>query len=381
MRGALDGTGANVSVYRGVLLAALALLAVVIAAGCGVDLDALQGGLDAGPRPPARPGAYVWVCGGPDLIVGSADGGATWEVRNRRPDGDIMTGDLWAIAFADVGHGWAVRRGIANPTAAVLATADAGESWSWQKPGTRGGRLLAVAATDTTHVWAVGYQRLQGNGEQDRGLVLASTDGGATWTRQRLPAGLSPFRVAFADARHGWLLAVRSDHGSGYHVLSTSDGGAHWRVSYSTQLKLTGLDAVGAKECWAVGAVDHPQSGVVIRTSDGGGRWQLQKDVSTGQLLDVSFPDARHGWAVGLAGTVVATSDGGATWSAQDPGGDFALKQVSFSDPQHGWARIGLQALLATTDGGQSWSVVRPTDEREVLTGLATVDSASVAGQ
>jgi len=370
-----------VSIRRSVLLATLALLAAIIAAGCGVDLDGPQGGLDAGPRPPARPGAYVWVCGGPDLIVGSADGGATWQVRNRRPDGDIMTGDLWAIAFGDVGHGWAVRRGIANPTAAVLATADAGESWSWQKPGTKGGRLLAVAATDAAHVWAVGYQRPRGTGDQDRGLVLASSDGGATWTRQRLPVGLMPFRVAFADARHGWLLAGNMDHSSGYHVLATSDGGAHWRVSYSTQLKLTGLDAVGAKDCWVVGGVDHPRSGVVIRTSDGGRRWQVHTDVSSEHLLDISFPDDRRGWAVGLAGTVVTTSDGGATWSAQDPGGEYTLRQVRFSDSQHGWASIALQALLATTDGGQSWSVIRPTDEGEVITGLTTVDSDSVAGQ
>jgi photosystem II stability/assembly factor-like uncharacterized protein len=370
-----------VSVHRSLTLATLALLAAVAAVGCSVDLDGLQGGLDAGPRPPARPGAYVWVCGAPDTVAGSADGGATWQVRHRRSDGDIMTGDLWAIAFGDPGHGWAVRRGIGSPTATVLATADAGQSWSWQKPGTKGGRLLAVAATDATHVWAVGYQRLRGNGEQDRGLVLASADGGATWARQRLPAGLSPFRVAFGDARHGWLLAGKSDH-SGYRVLATSDGGAHWRVSYSTHLTLTGLDAVGAKECWVVGGGYHPRSGVVIRTSDGGRRWQAQTDVSSEHLLGVSFPDARHGWAVGLArGTVVATSDGGATWSAQDPGGGFELKQVSFSDSQHGWALIGHKALLATVDGGESWTVVKPTDEREVLTGLITVDSASAAGQ
>ncbi len=381
MRGALGGTGVYVSIHRGLLLATLLLLAAVVAVGCSVDFGNPQSGLEAGPRPPARPGAYVWVCGGPDLIVGSADGGATWQVHHRRPDGDIMTGDLWAIAFGDAGHGWAVRRGISNPTAAVLATADAGKSWSWQRPGTKGGRLLAVTATDAAHVWAVGYQRPRGNGDQDRGLVLASTDGGATWTRQRLPAGLQPFRVAFADARHGWLLAGNLDHSSGYHILATSDGGAHWRVSHSTQLKLTGLDAVGAKECWVSGGGYHPQSGVVIRTNDGGGHWQAQTGISSEHLLDVSFPDARHGWAVGRAGTVVATHDGGATWSAQDPGGDYALKQVSFSDSQHGWGRIGLQALLATSDGGHSWSVVKPTNEREVLTGLTTVDSASVAGQ
>ena len=53
-------------------------------------------------------------------------------------------------------------------------------------------------------------------------------------------------------------------------------------------------------------------------------------------------------------------------------------RQVSFSDPRHGWALIGHLALLATVDGGQVWSVVRPTDTRDLLTGLATVDAPPV---
>jgi photosystem II stability/assembly factor-like uncharacterized protein len=360
-----------------VLLVILALLTAVAVVGCSVDLGDLQ----AGPGPPARPGAYVWVCGAPDTIVGSADGGATWEVLNRRPDGDIIAGDLWAVAFGDVDHGWAVRRGVTSPEATVLATADAGKSWSWQKPGTKGGRLLAVAAVDAKYVCAAGYQRLGGSPDRDEGLVLASADGGATWKRQRLPAGLTPYRVAFGDSRHGWLLASRSDHSGGYRILSTSDGGAHWRVSCSPQVVLSGLAAVGSDACWAVGSDPHGRSGVAVSTTDGGRHWRSQAGISTEQLLGVSFADATHGWAVGPAGTVVATDDGGQAWSAQDPDGGYDLRQVSFSDPLHGWALIGHDALLCTVDGGESWSVVKPTDEREVFTGLTTVDSASLAGQ
>jgi photosystem II stability/assembly factor-like uncharacterized protein len=381
MRRALDGTGAYVSILRGLLLAILALLTAVATIGCGVDLGDRQAGLDAGPRPPARPGAYVWVCGAPDTIVGSADGGATWEVRNRRPDGDIMAGDLWAVAFGDVDHGWAVRRGVTSPEATVLATADAGKSWSWQKPGTKGGRLLAVAAVDARHVWAVGYQRLGGSPDRDKGLVLASTDGGATWKRQRLPAGLTPYRVAFGDFRHGWLLVSRSDHSGGDRILSTSDGGAHWRVSCWPHVVLSGLAAVGSDACWAVGSDPHGRSGVAVSTTDGGRHWRSQAGISTEQLLGVSFADVTHGWAVGPAGTVVATDDGGQAWSAQDPEGGYNLRQVSFSDPLHGWTLIGHDALLCTVDGGESWSVVKPTDEREVFTGVTTVHAPSTVGQ
>jgi len=73
------------------------------------------------------------------------------------------------------------------------------------------------------------------------------------------------------------------------------------------------------------------------------------------------------------------TSDGGATWSEQDSGGDYQLQQVSFSDARHGWALIGHFALLATGDGGRSWSVVRPADTTDLLTGLTTVQAQSIS--
>lgn len=384
MCGALDGTGAKVSERRGVGVIVLVVLVAVGLVGCSVDVGDSDGGLVSGPTPPARAGAYVWVCGAPDLIVGSADGGATWQQCSRRPDGDIMAGDLWAIAFGDADHGWAVRRGVFHEKASVLATTDAGRTWSEQSPGTRNARLLAVAATDARHVWAVGEQRIKGLSDQGKGLVLASADGGATWTRQRLPAGLVPFRAAFADARHGWLIAGGASHFDfDYHVLATTDGGRHWRLSYSAPsgIALFGVAAAGPRRCWVVGYGEHPQTGFAARTTDGGRHWTPQASVAPKGLLAVSFPDARSGWAVGYDGTVIATTDGGATWIAQDAGGGYQLKQVSFSDREHGWALIGHQALLTTGDGGRSWSVVRPMDTRDVLTGLATIDAPSVAGQ
>lgn len=345
------------NVRGGVAIVVLAVLVAVGLAGCGVDPGDSGGGLVSGPMPSARPGAYVWVCGGADLITGSADGGSTWQVRSRRPDGDILIGDLWAIAFGDADHGWAVRRGVAYEKASLLASADAGRTWSEQFVAVSNGRLLAVAATDARHVWAVGYQYVKGSSfPGGKGLVLASTDGGATWTRQRLPAGLSPFRVAFADARHGWLLAVNVDPTGGDRVLSTSDGGAHWRVSYALPdgIFLRDIASLGAKGCCVVGYGEHPQTGFAARTTDGGRQWTPQTSVAPKGLLAVSFPDARNGWAVGYEGTVIATADGGATWSAQNAGGGYQLQQVSFSDLQHGWALIGHEALLATGNGGHT---------------------------
>jgi photosystem II stability/assembly factor-like uncharacterized protein len=341
MYGALGGTGAKVSMGRGPGAVILGLLGIMLLVGCSANSGDPYTALTPGPTPQSHPGSYVWVCGVPDLIIGSADGGASWQVRSRRVNGDIMAGDLWAIAFGDVDHGWAVRRGIGHRQASLLATADAGQTWSEQFIGTKNGRLLAVAATDARHVWAVGYQYVKGSDYPNppgKGLVLASTDGGGTWQRQRVPAGVSLFRVAFADTRHGWML-----NGWGNNVLQTTDGGAHWRVSYTAPQGVSLRDVVplGTKGCCVVGYGEHPQSGFVVRTSDGGRHWNASASVSPQGLLAVSFPDASRGWAVGYGGTVIATTDGGATWQARNAGGDYQLEQVSFSDLRHGWALIG----------------------------------------
>jgi len=348
------------------------LLATAFLGACSHDLGDPYAWLTPGAQPSPFPGASVWVVGLPDVVLGSPDGGATWKVNHRSANVDPLTGDLWAVAFGDADHGWAVRRGLASPPESILVTADAGVSWSWQHPNVQG-RLLSVAAVDARHAWVVGY-------DKDEGLALATGNGGTTWRQQRVPADLQLSDVAFGDTRHGWILGHDAVDLARSVVLATSDGGAHWRVVFSSRrAHLQGLAALGPLYCWAVGAVDKPQSGFVALTRDGGAHWQTQQDVTDEPLGAVSFPDARHGWAVGPAGTSAATDDGGDTWSKQSIDSRFDLKAVTFADAQHGWALIGHLALLATADGGATWGVVRPANTRDALTGLTSVAGRAAA--
>ena len=197
--------------------------------GCSVDLGGPSGGLVPGPTPPARAGAYVWICGASDLIVGSVDGGATWQERSRRPDGDIIAGDLWAIVFGDADHGWAVRRGVAHEQASLLASTDGGRHWTPKASVTSKG-LLAVSFPDARHGWAVGYG----------GTVVATTDGGATWQARNAGGDHQLRRVSFSDAEHGWALIGHEA------LLTTGEGGRTWSVvrPAGTQDYLTGLATV-----------------------------------------------------------------------------------------------------------------------------------------
>ena len=361
-----------------VLLGAFLVTCTAFLAACGASHGAAEITLTPGPPPPARLGAYVWVCGLPDLVIGSADGGHTWQVRHRDASSDLIEGLLWAIAFGDRDHGWAVARGSSRLQARVLTTSDGGRTWSSRYLGVKSGWLYSVAASDARHVWAAGHQSLKAYGFLGKGLMLASSDGGRTWRRQRLPAGLVPTDVAFADARHGWAIAELNDAAANpyrYSVLSTSDGGARWRVRYTAASgeTLNALAAVAADHCWAVGYASQQHAGLVVRTADGGLHWSAQRPVPHQDLEGVSFPDARDGWAVGSGGAVLVTHDGGATWAPQHSG-------VSFSDTQHGWALVGGRSLLITSDGGGSWSVLQPEGRGDLLLGITSFASGT-AGQ
>src|SRR5256885_564474 len=80
----------------------------------------------------------------------------------------------------------------------------------------------SVHFADARHGWVVG-DNLVGFGS----LIVATSDGGATWKRQQSGTSENLSSVHFADSRHGWAA------GDGGTILSTSDGGGSWRAQPS----------------------------------------------------------------------------------------------------------------------------------------------------
>jgi hypothetical protein len=157
--------------------------------------------------------------------------------------------------------------------------------------------LWGVTFTSATNGWAVG----------EGGIILATSNGGASWdTRTSGTTGWLEY-ITFSDAAHGW--AVGGDGA----VLATTDGGANWSTP-----------------SWAA------QHGYYI------------------VLDDVTFADADHGWAVGGGGAILATANGGASWSWQSSGVATSLRKLSFTDSMHGWVVGGDGTICATADGGST---------------------------
>lgn len=252
--------------------------------------------------------------------------------------------------------------------------------------------LLGVSFPTPTSGWAVG----------DQGVILATTDGGATWREQA--SGVPPlapprgcdrgvdgqpvqstctnvlFDVAFVDATTGWAV------GSDGIVVHTGDGGATW-----SRQELPPLDSIpglgpgpGGTDLRAphwetltsvsftdsrAGTVVGP-GGTILTTADGGATWQWRGDRRYGGLMGVSFADRHHGQAVGLAVTgltpfiSVATADGGATWHVRQPPARTRVSNANFSgvaflDDQRGYVAGDFGRILATADAGLTWVVQR----------------------
>jgi photosystem II stability/assembly factor-like uncharacterized protein len=186
---------------------------------------------------------HGWIVGANGFIARTADGGLTWSAQY--PVVWAMNG----IAFAGNLDGWAVG---ANGT--VLGTHDGGVSWYLVPVGATSRTFHSVVRLDDTTAVAVGTEgtvastfatpdsldwntrsvgagyTLQGVsmptaqvgyivGQNPSGLILATTDGGATWTAQAAGVAQALHDVAFVDPQRGWIV------GDGGRILHTTHGG------------------------------------------------------------------------------------------------------------------------------------------------------------
>jgi len=261
-----------------------------------------------------------WVVGDSGTILHTENGGTSWTAQSSG-----TAADLTSVDFLDDQNGWAVGE-------TVIRTTDGGGSW--QTVGVGAGVLLTDVCFPTPSAgWIAG----------DNGVILATTDAGATWHPQASGTSNGLFAVDFVDAQHGW--ATVADYGAG---LRTQDGGITWTpMSTGSIYVLLDIDFITPQTGWAVGMF-----GAIVRTSDGGLTWQEQQGVHPPDwLYGVSAVGTQNAWTVGFAGKVMRTTDGGSQWEAQSSGCDNQLNAVVFTDRDHGWCCGDFGTILAWGPG------------------------------
>jgi photosystem II stability/assembly factor-like uncharacterized protein len=205
-----------------------------------------------------------------------------------------------------------------------------------------------------------------------KGRLLVTSDGGAHW------------RVTYTGARGFELFPVRSSDVvyafSGSAMLRSVDAGAHWRaLSWGPAV----VSFVTPARGWRLGfarTLAHPPA--LLETRDGGRRWTPRVDPCTGNYglpAALSFASATRGWIVcntqataGYQGKEIwMTSDGGGHWILEGRTHPIAPPEPSqqvgnlpgygyptgatFLADGHGWVLQGRGYMLTTADGGHTW--------------------------
>ena len=122
------------------------------------------------------------------------------------------------------------------------------------------------------------------------------------------------------------------------------------------------------KEGWACG-----RWGIVLHTADGGKTWMLQSSGTENTLVSIHFVDPQNGWAVGEEGTILHTADGGKTWEKQKSPVPYYMMKVYFVTPSKGWIVGERTHILSTVDGGKTWNI-QFKDEDFILKSVSFCD-------
>ncbi|MFN8640722.1 MAG: YCF48-related protein [Candidatus Binatia bacterium] len=288
-------------------------LFVLATAWCALSAPA-RGELQPVPRAEIRQNLFSacfasdhegWIVGELGRIYHTTDGGKTFT----RSEAGTRAAFSAVACLSDGSVVVVGQKGIA------LRSSDQGKSWQKLDTGSKRDLLSVDFATPQVGV-AVG----------DFGTMLRTDDGGKTWKKIPLPADLvlpedvaeivQPgdvliYDVDFADAQHGWAV------GEFGVVLATTDGGQTWTAQKSpVETTLFGVQFTDANTGVATGIEQ-----VMLRTTDGGQHWEKVRVPGRKgfvlALFDVAI-QGKVGWAIGDSGLLLRTTDGGATWQMVD---------------------------------------------------------------
>ena len=298
------------------------------------------------------------------VVLRTIDGGANWQ---RLPDPTLPR--LVYVEFFDAAHGVAAGYGSNFYPSGLFTTQDGGKRWQ-----------PLVAAEQQTWLAADFIDPANGLLAGTRGARAVVID------REMHPAPLAsadprqPRAVAIAGANGGWMVG---DDGL---VLRTTDAGATWQPPAAAPLPLDGgqsrawqwstVAAVG-EHVWLAGGPGN----VVVHSADGGTSWQATATGVRTPLRKLMFVDAQRGFAVGDLGAIVATEDGGRTWRRQRGGARLAMLAVVASPtqtPAETFARYGAgegyRTAMLPLFAADARSTARVDEQRtdEALSQLAT---------
>jgi photosystem II stability/assembly factor-like uncharacterized protein len=220
-------------------------------------------------------------------------------------------------------------------------------------------------------------------GEGEKSRIYKTIDGGLHWALQFKNSRPTAFfdAMAFWDSDHG--IAVSDPVDGRFLIIATSDGGATWKEMPSERMPLalagegafaasgTCITVQGKRNAWF--GTGGPSGARVFHTSDGGRSWTVATTQITGDkaagIFSLLFMDAHHGVAVGgdytkereVGNNAAWTSDGGKTWRLAEnkrPNGYRSGIALMTGAKSRGLVAVGPSGSDFSVNGGKTWRIL-----------------------
>ncbi len=242
--------------------------------------------------------------------------------------------NIFTLSFANKNTGLASSTG-----GLVVKTSDGGATWT----------RLNLGTTNVTIASQIVSENVAYVGSYEDGIIYKTTDGGNNWQAQNTGASgfLTLNFVAEPDANIGFAA------GDGGTLVKTTDGGDAWTVLNNTQV------ATCEKLYFLNKDVGFAAGSGFSKTTDGGITWT--KTLNTGFYWSMFFVDANTGFLGGQNNSFLKTTDGGDTWQPLNIGVNSTIYGIHFFDVNTGYITGtnppggGNGLVLKTTDGGTTW--------------------------
>lgn len=285
-----------------------------------------------------------FLLGNRGLLLRTTDAGNTWQQTSV-----AQNVSLYKMFFVTPSIGWVVGPGEFSGSY-LLRTSDGGVTWSGQPlPGPGVARDLFFLSTSAG--WIVG----------ENGLILQTTNGGATWQDRSIGVTFPPsfYFVRFTSPTNGVALGKTFAFSATLAVARTTNGGSSWALQTTgLQNNMTAADQASASSLVTVGS-----GGLVLKSMDVGHTWSFPMGLPTTELTAIDFYDSLLGVAVGYSGRISRTNNGGTVWTEILPGITQILNSVQFLSQDSVVASgngtgfpTSWPAILVSTDGGFVWN-------------------------
>jgi len=261
----------------------------------------------------------VFASGSNKTIIGSLDGGKTWnkyfESVNQTYLNSITfnNDDIWVVGESGV----------------VLKSTDNGNAWEEST-------INASWLSDIEFISSsIGYIVGTING---LACIYGTQDGGKSWElQQTFPEFTSIDGIKFSRDDLGWMIANRDG------LLKSTDMGRTWNVVYDSVPWFEDI-AVFGDTAW------FSYSNKVLKTTDAGNSWETVNvfnfQGSSFWGFGIDFVSSKIGYAGTYDSRVFKTTDGGTIWIEEDFPSAMPIFAIDFVDDQRGWTFGNIGTIL-----------------------------------